>query len=66
MPTKDGRRIGMYGETPRVKIGNFSICRQDPDGVDNSVWVEKDGEEGAEFNDDLFSYELEELFYKLF
>lgn len=44
------KKVGMYGETPRIKIKDLTICRQG----DNSVWIEEDGGEGGEFNDELF------------
>ena len=43
-------KIGMYGETPRVKVGKYTICRQD----ESSVWIEHESGEGAQFPDDLF------------
>ena len=46
----DPKPVGMYGETPRVRIGKFTISRQD----DDSVWIETDQGEGAQFPDNLF------------
>jgi hypothetical protein len=55
---------GMYGETPRVKIGKYTISRQD----DRSVWIEVDegtdeGEGGA-FPDTLFEQCIEDFYNK--
>jgi hypothetical protein len=53
---------GMYGETPRVQVGQFTICRQS----DKSVWIENDDGEGAEFHDDLFEQAIKDFFDKHF
>ena len=48
MATKD---LGMYLTTdpnyPQVKIGDFTICRQD----EKSVWIQTTDGEGASFPD---------------
>ncbi len=49
-------------ETPRVQVGKFSISRQ----AENSVWIEVEGEEGGEFQDDLLEKCLEDFFNKHF
>ncbi len=59
---EDRSLVGMYGGTPRVKIGKFSICRQD----DHSVWIEGEGGEGGSFPDDLFEAALKDFFNKYF
>lgn len=59
---KDKKPVGMYGETPRVVVGQYSICRQG----DNSVWIEHEDGEGAEFNDALFAEFLAEFYNKYF
>ena len=55
--------LGMYQITndayPKVKIGIYTICRQD----ERSVWIEKDDGEGAQFSDDSFFKAIDE-FYK--
>ena len=58
------RRIGMYGDTPRVKVGKYIICRQDPDGANESVWIEEEEETGGEFDDSLFEKCIEEFLNK--
>lgn len=52
--------VGMYGETPRVKVGQFNICRQN----DNSVWIETADGEGAQLPDDLFEEAIREFYEK--
>lgn len=56
--------VGMYGETPRVKIGKYTISRQD----DRSVWIEvdegKDEGEGGAFPDTLFEQCIEDFYNK--
>ncbi len=54
--------VGMYGETPRVQIGKYSISRQG----DKSVWIEHDDGEGGEFQDDLFEQFLDEFYNRHF
>lgn len=54
--------VGMYGETPRVKVGPFSICRQN----DNSVWIECEDGEGAQFSDKLFEQAIRDFYGKHF
>jgi hypothetical protein len=57
-------KIGMYGDTDRVEIGKYSICRQDPDGENKSVWIEDtETAEGGEFQDEAF-FEVVDKFYK--
>jgi len=60
---KAKNRIGMYNETPRVLVGGYSICRQDPDGENKTVWIEDilTGE-GAAFPDDSLSDAIKEFF----
>ena len=51
--------IGMYGETPRVQIGKYSISKQD----ENSIWVEHESGEGSAFKEDLLEKHIDD-FYK--
>lgn len=46
---KNPKRIGMYSETPHIKIGNFSLSRMDPDGNNKTIWIESEEGEGGEF-----------------
>lgn len=54
--------IGMYGETPQVQVGKYTICRQDTD----SVWIQNDQDEGAQFSDDLLEKFLDYFFAEHF
>lgn len=40
--------IGMYGETPKVQIGKYSLSSQGK----GSVWIEHESGEGGEFRED--------------
>lgn len=46
--------VGMYAvfndEYPKVRVGEFTICRQDS----NSVWIQKEDGEGGQFSDISF------------
>lgn len=64
MAKKARNKIGMYGETPRLIIGGLSLCRQNPDGDDKSIWIEDISTgEGAEFDEEKLSGALLQ-FYK--
>ena len=52
----------MYGDTERVKIGNFTICRQNPDGEDDSLWIEKEDGEGMEIKESLVETHIKNIF----
>jgi len=60
---KAKNRIGMYNETPRVVVGGYSICRQDPNGEDKTVWIEDilTGE-GSAFPDDSLADAIKKFF----
>lgn len=60
------KRIGMYGDTPKLKIGIYTICRMNPDGDDKTIWIESEDGEGAEFNADLFEATIDTFFNKYF
>lgn len=62
MPDKNGHRCGMYGETPSVKIGEFTLSRMFPDGEDKTVWMEHESGEGGEFQDADLNKALQEFF----
>lgn len=46
--------LGMYAIVdpayPRVTVGKYTICRQD----ENSVWIDHEDGEGAQFSNDTF------------
>jgi len=54
-------KIGMYGETPQVKIGKYTISRQDPDGADKTLWI-SNGDEGFEIEEDIIEDHIEDIF----
>lgn len=43
---------------PQVKIGKYTICRQD----DESVWIQTDDGEGAQFSDVSFFTAVDEFY----
>jgi hypothetical protein len=58
---KSKPKIGMYGETPRVQIGKFTICEMHlPPG--KSIWIEEEGEDGMEFPKDHFEKFLKQWY----
>jgi len=60
------RKIGMYDETPKVIIGDWSICEMIVP-VGNSVWIENiESNEGGEFKKETLSKILGEFFNKEF
>ena len=42
-------KLGMYGELPKVKIGQFTISMTSNEKNEDSVWIEKEDGEGGEF-----------------
>lgn len=56
------KKIGMYGDTPRVQIGKFTICEQS-DPVGETVWIESD-KDGGEFPKILLEKIIEEFYNK--
>jgi hypothetical protein len=58
----DKPRSGMYGETPRVEVGDYTLCRQDLDGGNNSVWIEHEDGTGGSFPADKLEEVVEEFF----
>jgi len=61
----DKKELGMYGDTPRVKVGKFTICKQD----DKGIWIQDEGPNGGEggaFPNELFEKCIEEFFNKHF
>lgn len=66
MPQEKSKPIGMYGETPKIKIGKFEICRFDPSGENNSTWIAHEDGEGGQFSDKLFEKAIDDFFNKNF
>jgi len=52
---------GMYGQTPRVQVGKYSISEQ----FNDSVWIEREDGEGAAFSIHVLEERIEAL-YNLF
>lgn len=59
---KNERGAGMYEVAdptyPQVKVGDFTICRQD----EKSVWIQTEDGEGAQFPDELFEKAILEFY----
>ena len=53
---------GMYGETPRVQIGEFSISRQGT----AKIWIEHTSGEGGEFREDDLENLIRNFYEKFF
>lgn len=57
---------GMYAVSdpsyPQVKVGRFTICRQD----DVSVWIQNEDGEGCQFSDTLFEAAILDFWRKHF
>ena len=55
-------KVGMYAITdpnyPQIKVGEFTICRQD----ESSVWIQTEKGEGASFSDALFGEAIKSFF----
>jgi len=43
------QKLGMYGETPKIKIGELSICMFTDKKDEVDIWVSNAGGEGAQF-----------------
>ena len=56
------KMAGMYGGTPRVKIGKFIVCRQS----EKTIWIEEDGVDGGEFIEEVFEQAVQEFYHKNF
>ena len=55
--------VGMYGDTPRISIGKFTICEQHIPPSE-TVWIEVEGKEGGEFRKEDFEAVIREFFDK--
>lgn len=55
--------VGMYEVAdpayPQVKVGKYTICRQD----EKSVWIQTDDGEGGQFPDEAF-FAVVDAFYR--
>jgi hypothetical protein len=47
--------VGMYGETPSVKIGPFTVSRQYEENTDDpelmGIWIKHEDGEGGQFDE---------------
>ena len=62
-PIATKRRIGMYDETPKIRIGRFTICEATIP-VGNQIWIEESGEDGGAFDKGLLEPSLKGFFDK--
>lgn len=53
---------GMYGQNPRVEIGNLSIS----DNGNGKVWIEEADGIGGEFSKEMFDAHVQTFFNKYF
>jgi hypothetical protein len=63
---KKKAKVGMYGETPQVKVGRFIISQGSDKEGDTTIWIQDGEEEGGNFNGDSFESYVEEFFNKHF
>jgi len=47
------KKIGMYGDTPRIAVGRFLICDQH-EPADDQIWIEEVGVHGGVFSKEVF------------
>lgn len=52
MKASDGRTVrqpsGMYGETPKINVGDFRVCLMG--GTGDGLWIESNDGEGGQFH----------------
>ena len=63
---KEQKKSGMYGETPRVKIGRFVISQMTNNKDDARIWIENEEGEAAEFDGLTLEKSIEEFFNREF
>lgn len=54
-------KLGMYGETPTVLIGDMEMCMFTDQPAEKRIWIQISGEEGMEINDPKKITELSNL-----
>jgi len=54
--------VGMYGETPRVKVGSLSICQQYIADDSKGIWIEDESGEGGDFKTEMVEKVLRKFF----
>lgn len=60
------RKVGMYGETPSVKVGEFTLSRMNSDEDCESIWIEHESGEGGEFQENQLEKVIAEFYDKHF
>jgi hypothetical protein len=59
--SKNKKKLGHYGETPRITIGNFIICEATLPAGDK-LWIEEVDEDGMQFPKKLFEATLKKFY----
>lgn len=62
MANKEGQPSRMYGGTPRVQVGKYSLSKQ----AENSIWIEHESGEGGAFREDLLEAYIESFYRRFF
>ena len=57
-------KSGMYGETPRIIIGEFTISESSTSKDNSKIWIEHQSGEGGDFSKKDFEKVLE-TFYNI-
>ena len=59
--SKEKQKIGMYGETPKIEVGNYTISEFTlPPG--DSIWIEAEDGEGGQFPKEKFLVVLKRFY----
>jgi len=56
-------KSGMYGEMPKIKIGEYSLCEFSDKKNEKTIWIEHESGEGSQFQKSDFLKVLNK-FYK--
>jgi hypothetical protein len=58
------KKVGMYGDTPPLKVGRFSLCEMTIP-IGNTVWIEDEvGGDGGKFNKKQLESAIKEFYDK--
>lgn len=61
--TKEAGMYAMHDKSyPQVKVGKYTICRQN----EKNVWIQIEDAEGGEFRDEIFEKAIDAFFNKYF
>jgi hypothetical protein len=64
---KDEVKIGMYGETPKIQIGKYTISNMTNKENCTTVWIEDtEGGDGGEFHKDTLAKSIDVFYNKFF